>query len=148
MGTCPIPISLNMHPELRDERSDRHHGAAHPSVAIILQASPLTPVRLAVIGVAEVSQCLHSVTVVESSSEVLLRAFVSRDSRPGRSSEFDYIVRRVLWVVEVELDSPLGTRAVVMDSLSEASPGDYDCIPLDDSHIDRNHTLSSPSAHA
>lgn len=134
MGLREVPISFDMHPELRDERSVCYWWVERPTAAVILQASPLTPVRLAVIGATEVSQCLHSVTVVESSTEVLIRAFVGHDSRPGRSSEFDYIVRRELWVVEVELNRPLGTRAVLMEEPSAASPEDHDRLPIHGSH--------------
>ena len=102
--------------------------------AVILQVCPITPVRIAVIGVSEVSQCLHSVTVVESPTEVVVRAFVGHDTRSKRSSDFDYVVRRVLWVAEVPLDGPLGTRAVMTDELCETSPGDYDRLPIHGSH--------------
>jgi len=130
MGLREVPTSFALHPELRHERTDCYRWAESPEAAIILQVSPLTPVRMAVIGVADVTQCLHSLTVVESSTEVLLRAFVGDNPRSGRSREFDYIVRRVFWVAEVELDSPLGTRAVMMDALPAARPGDDDRLPI------------------
>jgi len=147
MNSRPVPMSLDIHPELRGQRSEPCRTAAYPTSASILHACPLTPVRLAITGVADASQCLHSVTVVEGSTEVLVRALVGQDSRPGRSDDFDYIVRRVLWVTEVELDRPLGTRLLMPDT-SPAGTGVGGTPPhLHGTPVRRIHTSDSPSSH-
>ena len=121
--------------------------AACPAPAVILQVCPLTPVRLAIIGIAEASQCLHSVTVLEGTTEVLVRALVGQDMRPGRSHDFDYIVRRVLWVAEVGLDRPLGARLLTTEaSLPASGVGNAHMYPHE-CVAHRSHTSDSPSSH-
>ena len=147
MRSRPVPRSLDVHAELRGERSEPCRSAACPTPAIILQVCPLTPVRLTIIGIADASQCLHSVTVLEGSTEVLVRALVGQDTRPGRSDEFNYIVRRLLWVAEVGLDRPLGARLLTTDASLPATGVGNTRIHPHECLAHGSHTSDSPSSH-
>ncbi len=107
----------------------------------------MTPVRLVVIGIADASRCLHSVTVVEGPTEVLVRALVGWATGTGRSDNFDYVVRRELWVTEVELKRPLGSRRVTTDG-APSGTGAHDAgTKPSDGLAHRTHTFDSSSSH-
>jgi hypothetical protein len=118
--SSPIPVSHGLHPELGGERREPDRRAGLPSPAVIEQVCPGSGHLVTVVGVASASECLHSLTAVETSAEVLLSARVGKRPGSGRSDVFDHVARRVLWVVDVVLDLPLGRRAVAV-TLSPSS---------------------------
>ena len=109
---CPIPVSDTLHVELGRERAVPDPSAPFPRPAVIVQVCPLTPQLLAVVGVASASQCLHSLTVVESNTQVLVRALVGTHPELKRCDDSGCGMCRDLWVAEVALDLPLDHRAI------------------------------------
>lgn len=116
MTSRPIPVSHGLHPELGGERSEPDRRAGLPSPAVIVQVCPGSGHLVTVVGVASASECLHSLTVVETAAEVRLSALVGKCPGSERSDVFDHVARRVLWVIDVVLDLPLGRRAVAATS--------------------------------
>ncbi len=122
-----ISVSRVLHVELGVERTEPDQTAVCPSPAVIVQVCPISEHQLAVVGVASASQCLYSLTVEESSTEVRLSAFVGRQ---WRSNWHDCIARRVLWVAEVALAFPLGRRNLKATSLGSPIGGENQRMPI------------------
>jgi hypothetical protein len=114
VSSSPIPVSLSLHLELGGERCEPDRRAGPPRPAVIVQVCPGSGNLVTVVGVASASECLHSLTVVETSAELWLSALVGKPPGSTRSDVFGHVARRVLWVVDVVLDLPLGRRAVRM----------------------------------
>lgn len=147
MRSRPVPTTPDVHPELRNERSELCRTAACPTPAIILQACLMAPVRLVVIGIADASRCLHSVTVVEGPTEVLVRALIGWVTGPGRSDNLDYVVRRELWVTEVVLKRPLGGRLVTTDGAPSGTRAHDAGAKPSGGLAHRTRTFDSSSSH-
>jgi hypothetical protein len=109
---CTIPVSQRLHVELGTERCRPDRTALAPVPAVLVQVCPLTRPGLVVVGVASTSERLHSVTVVESSTDVQVSALVGHRPGPKGADRLDSAPRRVLFVTEVTLAAPLGSRAV------------------------------------
>jgi hypothetical protein len=122
-------VSLSLHLELGGERCEPDRRAGLPRPAVIVQVCPGSGNLVTVVGVASASECLHSLTVVETAADAWLSALVGEHPGPTRSDVFGHVARRVLWVVDVVLDLPLGHRAVRMTPSLWSEADDFPLEP-------------------
>lgn len=107
----PIPIHVGLFCELGPRRESPDGTAPGPLRCPVSVVCTTGPSDLVVAGVAEDSQVLHSVLVIETVTDVLLTAMVAR-ARSRLSEEGPLLLSRRLWTTEVRLDAPLGERSL------------------------------------
>ncbi|MHB8593077.1 MAG: hypothetical protein ACYDB3_01915 [Acidimicrobiales bacterium] len=105
-----------LHGDLLGEEERPDASLRDPEPALVLLACSTDGGRtLFVVGVSGSTQALHSIRVVESAAEVILSATIGARVK-GVQLDHDLgetLVRRVVWVTQVQLHHPLGRRAVV-----------------------------------
>jgi len=112
-GTEPVARVLvvpALHVELGAERVMPCPRSVFPRPANGVHVCEVAGNRLAVVGSASRWECLHSLAVKESASEVLIDARIGRLATTRNRDGF--VECSVLWVSEVNLREPLGRRAV------------------------------------
>jgi hypothetical protein len=82
-----------------------------PGRRFLIQRSSSRFVQLVVVGVASRWECLHSLGIFESDSDVRIAAHVGRLASKG-SDALGSGSHSVLWTAEVTLNDPLGARMV------------------------------------
>ena len=113
-GTEPaarVLVVPALHVELGAERVVPCPRSVFPQPANVVHVCEVAEGRLAVVGSASRWECLHSLTMKESASEVLIDARIGRLVTKGNRA-VGFVECCTLWVIEVALQDPLGRRAV------------------------------------
>jgi len=111
MTPTPIPTSSSLHVELGDERVEPNPRSSLPHPEVIIQVCATRDRQLVVVGVASRWECLHSLGIFESDSDVRIAAHVGRLASKG-SHALGSGSHSVPWTAEVTLNDPLGARMV------------------------------------
>jgi hypothetical protein len=111
-----VPVGPALHVELGAERVVPYPRSVLPRPANVIHVCEVADGRLAVVGSASRWECLHSLTMKESASEVLIDARIGRLATKGNRA-VGFVECCTLWVVEVTLQEPLGRRAVRISQL-------------------------------
>ena len=108
-----IPVADGVHVELGEQRVRADPWTSNPRLSTIVQVCGLGERDLAIVGVASGSRQLHSLTIEECAGVIGVGALVG-DPIPRRlhDEECHVPIGQYLWVSEVRLDRPLGSRVV------------------------------------
>ncbi len=111
-----VSLGETLHPELGGTRVRPEPGLRDPRPAPIIDLVQLDPdgSRLAVVGINEPHQRLHSLTVEDGVDHVSIAAFVGTPSSAASSSATADL--RSLWVSEVHLGRALDGRRIHIPS--------------------------------